>query len=422
MTSPDGGFYSALDADSEHEEGKFYVWQREDVRAIARRGGIRRRRSLFRFRPSAEFREARVESDRRRVDRRASRRRWILPLARVAIARSRRRPPNLFAARASRIRPGLDDKILTSWNALMIARPRARIAHAARSVAADAGRRRARSSARTRVARRKTVRHDSASSPLIAAYLDDYAFLLEALIECLQSRWNARDLRWACQLADALLDRFEDKNAGGFFFTANDHEKLIQRPKPWFDEAIPSGNGVAARNLLRLGHLIGETRYIDAAERTLRASFDNAAAKSGGVCGAVAGAERSASSAHARRRAMRGPRTRKRRGATRSHARRDAQMFTSSRTMPGTAGHDRCANLIRRAAPPTLPRHAMSAARVSTPASALALAVCLRPAAQHARRQENHRREKREHTFHSQADQPERQQQQPHERIQHQRE
>ncbi len=115
----------------------------------------------------------------------------------------------------------------------------------------------------------------TASSPLITAYLDDYAFLLDALIECLQSRWNARDLRWACELADALLDRFEDKEAGGFFFTSNDHEKLIQRPKPWFDEAIPSGNGIAARNLLRLGHLIGELRYVDAAERTLRASFDN---------------------------------------------------------------------------------------------------------------------------------------------------
>jgi uncharacterized protein YyaL (SSP411 family) len=115
----------------------------------------------------------------------------------------------------------------------------------------------------------------SASSPVIAAYLDDYAFLLDALMESLQSRWSTRDLQWAIALAESLLDRFEDKNAGGFFFTSNDHEKLIQRPKPWFDEAIPSGNGVAARNLLRLGHLVGDTRYVDAAERTLRASFDS---------------------------------------------------------------------------------------------------------------------------------------------------
>jgi uncharacterized protein YyaL (SSP411 family) len=107
----------------------------------------------------------------------------------------------------------------------------------------------------------------------LPAYLDDYAFLLDALIESLQCRWNDRDLTWAIAVADALLQRFQDEERGGFFFTAHDHETLIQRPKPFADEAIPSGNGVAARGLLRLGHLLGETRYLDAAERTLRAAY-----------------------------------------------------------------------------------------------------------------------------------------------------
>jgi hypothetical protein len=93
------------------------------------------------------------------------------------------------------------------------------------------------------------------------------------LIECLQCRWSSRDLGWAIALADALLERFEDREHGGFFFTAHDHEALPQRPKPWVDEAVPSGNGIAARALLRLGHLLGETRYLDAAERTLRAAW-----------------------------------------------------------------------------------------------------------------------------------------------------
>ena len=105
------------------------------------------------------------------------------------------------------------------------------------------------------------------------AYLDDHAFLLDALIECLQCRWSDRDIAWAIHLADALLERFEDREHGGLFFTAHDHERLPQRPKPWSDDATPSGNGVAARALLRLGHLLGETRYLDAAERTLRAAY-----------------------------------------------------------------------------------------------------------------------------------------------------
>ena len=107
-----------------------------------------------------------------------------------------------------------------------------------------------------------------------AAYLDDHAFLLDALLAMLSVRWNARDLDWAIALADALIERFEDRTSGGFFFTAEEAEKLPQRSKSFVDESLPSGNGVAARALLKLGHLVGEPRYIDAAERTLRAGWD----------------------------------------------------------------------------------------------------------------------------------------------------
>jgi len=180
----------------------------------------------------------------------------------------------LFEARSTRIPPGLDDKLLTAWNALMIGglarsaramQAPALLAHAEtaldymwRNVWRD-GRLQAKAGA------------DSARFP---GYLDDNAFLLDALLECLQCRWSKRDIDWAVQLADALLARFEDNGGqGGFFFTAHDHERLIQRSKPWTDDATPSGNGIAARALLRLGHLLGETRYVDAAERTLRAAF-----------------------------------------------------------------------------------------------------------------------------------------------------
>ena len=102
------------------------------------------------------------------------------------------------------------------------------------------------------------------------AYLDDYAFLIDGILGLLQARWRPRDLTFACELAEVLLNRFEDRENGGFYFTSDNHEQLIQRPKGFADEATPSGNGIAATVLTRLGHLLGETRYLEAAERTLK--------------------------------------------------------------------------------------------------------------------------------------------------------
>ena len=102
------------------------------------------------------------------------------------------------------------------------------------------------------------------------AYLDDYAFLLDALLESLQAGYREADMVWAQELAGALLTHYEDRDAGGFFFTSHDHEALITRPKPGYDSATPSGNGVAAFALQRLGHLLGDTRYLQASEDCLR--------------------------------------------------------------------------------------------------------------------------------------------------------
>jgi uncharacterized protein YyaL (SSP411 family) len=107
----------------------------------------------------------------------------------------------------------------------------------------------------------------------LPAYLDDYAFLADALLELLQTRWRSSDLEFARQLTDALLLQFEDPDAGGFFFTAADHERLIHRSKTFSDDSMPSGNGVAATLLCRLGYLLGEIPYLDAAARTLKAGW-----------------------------------------------------------------------------------------------------------------------------------------------------
>ena len=271
MTHPAGGFHAALDADSEHEEGKFYVWQREEVRALLEPDEfavVERHYGFYRppnfeghaWNPIIAHPLDRVARELGASEQDAARR--------LASARDK-----LFAHRATRVRPGLDDKILTSWNALMIAG----LARAGRALEQPAW--------ASLAAAAVDFLHDRAwrdgrlyaswkqGQARFPAYLDDHAFLLDALLEVLQTRWWDRDFAWALALADQLLERFEDRERGGFWFTAHDHEALATRQKPWFDESVPSGNGVAARALLRLGHLTGETRYSDAGSRALHAAW-----------------------------------------------------------------------------------------------------------------------------------------------------
>ena len=125
------------------------------------------------------------------------------------------------------------------------------------------------------------------------AYLDDHAFLLDGLLELMQAEFRQDDLDFAVALADVLLEQFEDKQAGGFFFTSHDHEKLIHRPKPSHDNATPSGNGVAAYALQRLGHLLGEFRYLEAAERTLGLFYPTISRYTGSCCSLLTALEQS---------------------------------------------------------------------------------------------------------------------------------
>ncbi len=270
MRSAHGGFYSSLDADSEGHEGKFYVWSRAEVQALLapeEYAAIARRFALNR--------DANFESE------------WHLhivePIEAVAAALGKSAQATaalidsarakLLKVRDSRVWPARDEKILTAWNALMIKglAIAARVLH--RPELADAA-----TSAVDFIRHNlwrdgrllATAKDGRAHLP---AYLDDYAFLAEALLELLQTRWRSSDLEFARQLTDVLLSQFEDAEAGGFYFTATDHEQLIHRSKSFSDESVPSGNGVAASVLCRLGYLLGELRYLDAAERTLRAGW-----------------------------------------------------------------------------------------------------------------------------------------------------
>ncbi|MSQ54036.1 MAG: thioredoxin domain-containing protein [Betaproteobacteria bacterium] len=253
MQSPEGGFYSSLDADSEHEEGKFYVWDREEVRALL----------------SAEEYAAAAPSWGLDSGPNFEGLHWHLHVAQPGAAPllidcARRK---LFEAREKRVRPGRDDKVLVSWNALMI-RGMALFARASGSDVRAA--RRALDFIRTTMWRndRLLATYKDGRAHL-NAYLDDYAFLIDAIIELLQADFDARDLAFACELAEVLLEEFEDRQHGGFFFTGRSHERLIHRDKPGHDNATPSGNGVAALALNRLAALTGEERYAQAARRTL---------------------------------------------------------------------------------------------------------------------------------------------------------
>ena len=252
MQSPEGGYYSSLDADSEHEEGKFYVWSREEVQrlltdeeylAFSSRYGLERA-------PNFENRH------------------WHLYVAKPVDAPASARQ-KLFAAREKRIRPGRDEKVLVSWNALAIRG----MAHAGRVFGRDdwiQSARRALGFIRAQMWRQgRLLATYKDGRAHLNAYLDDYALLIAALLELMQDEFTADDLRFAQELADVLLEQFEDGEHGGFFFTSRDHEQLIHRPKPGHDHATPSGNAVAAWALNRLAALVGEQRYARAAERTL---------------------------------------------------------------------------------------------------------------------------------------------------------
>jgi uncharacterized protein YyaL (SSP411 family) len=256
MQASNGGFFASRDADSEGEEGKYYVWtpaeieallDADDYRAFAHRFGLDKEPN-FEGRWHLAVREAGDDID------------DVMDRAR----------PDLQVERDRRIAPGRDEKQLCAWNALAIrglaiagrALQRPDLTQAAVG-AADFVLQELFVDGRLRACYTDgQARFD--------AYLDDHAFMIDALLELLQSAWDRKYLQFAIDLADLLLAHFEDAAAGGFYFTADDHETLMHRPKPLADEAMPSGNGMAAFALQRLGHVLGVDRFIEAGERALK--------------------------------------------------------------------------------------------------------------------------------------------------------
>ncbi|MGB1108927.1 MAG: thioredoxin domain-containing protein [Gammaproteobacteria bacterium] len=270
MQSPLGGYYSSLDADSEGEEGRFYVWGREELKGLLSQDEYKVFAERYGINAEANFEGAWHLKVVREVPALVTRLKLSEEQVAALLGSAHEK---LFETREQRVHPGRDEKILTSWNALMIKgmaiagrhlRRWEFIASADRALAflhenlSDQGRLLA------------TYKDGKAHLP---AYLDDHAYLLDALLEYLQADWKDEYLAWAMSLADTLIDHFEDTENGGFYFTADDHEQLIVRSRTFADDAMPSGNGVATRALIRLGHLLGEARYLAVAERAIKAAW-----------------------------------------------------------------------------------------------------------------------------------------------------
>ena len=270
MLSSDGAFYSSLDADSldthgHSEEGAFYVWQVDEVKSLLTPDEFAVALRCFGLDRAANFEGIA----------------WHVFAAEnpqqdeTSLLYSAKN--KLFQAREKRTRPGRDEKILVSWNALMIKG----LAKAGRALNAPEYIKIAQNAVdfiyenmfkSERLLATAKANEKGLYKIHLNAYLDDYAFLLDALIELMQGEYRVKDMTFAEDLAEALLEEFED-TSGGFFFTGHHHEALILRTKQAFDNATPSGNGIAALALQRLGHILAEPRYLQSTERALQA-FD----------------------------------------------------------------------------------------------------------------------------------------------------
>lgn len=272
MTDEQGGFYSTEDADSEGEEGKYYIWTHQQIRQllgddadllieyyqVQDDGNFSSHESYHAHQNILHLQEAPAAF--------AEARGWSRDelLAKLAPLEE-----TLLAARDQRVRPGLDDKVLVSWNAMMIsafakaaqALERPDYAESAKS-AADF----ILSSMRHHGQLLHTWRNGTAKLP---AYLDDYALLAVALVDLYETTFDTSYLKQAEEVADQMLSRFWDDEAGGLFYTGDEHPHLIARTKSAYDGATPSGNSVAASGLQRLGLLLGREDLVDKAKQIL---------------------------------------------------------------------------------------------------------------------------------------------------------
>jgi uncharacterized protein YyaL (SSP411 family)/aryl-alcohol dehydrogenase-like predicted oxidoreductase len=269
MTAPEGGFYSATDADSEGEEGKFFVWTPAEIEAILGEEEARRFCAYYDITDNGNWEGKSIPNVRRTIEQVAARLEISAQELRASLDRAR---PKVYEARRQRVPPGLDDKILTAWNGMMVSSMAEgyRILDDRRYL--EAATRAADFLLGTLVRPNgRLLRTYRAGKANLNAYLEDYSYLSEALIDLYEAGGVSRYLLEAVRLAEILLADFVDGESGAFYTTARDHESLILRRREGTDGATPSGNAVAASALARLSFHLDRDDLRSAAQRAITA-------------------------------------------------------------------------------------------------------------------------------------------------------
>jgi uncharacterized protein YyaL (SSP411 family) len=263
MTDPSGGFYSTEDADSEGHEGKFYVWSPAEVAEVLGAERAEIFSYVYDVTDAGNFESKNILNLPKTIEQCAQLKRMDPAQLRQQLAEDRCK---LSGAREKRVRPGRDDKVIVSWNGLMIDA----LAQAAGVL--DESRYLAAATAAAEFVLNAMRRDDGRllhtwrnGQAKVDGYLDDYACFVNGLVSLYEANFDERFIDAAVQLADQMIAHFADREAGGFFYTPDDGEKLISRQKDLQDSATPSGNSMAATALVRLAKLTGRTDYLDAA-------------------------------------------------------------------------------------------------------------------------------------------------------------
>jgi uncharacterized protein len=267
MTSPEGGFYSSQDADSEGEEGRFFLWTPAEVRSVLGEELAPLAARFFDVSDDGNFEGRNILH--RTIEPAEAARMFNQPVEETTATIAKAREL-LFHARERRVKPGRDEKMLAAWNGMMISAfaEAYRVLGDQRFLETAA---RAVEFVKTRLwdgyALRRSFKDGAAR---FNAYLEDYALIVSALVDIYEASLDRGYLEFARELADVIIKRFADRENGGFFFTSDDHENLITRGKAAFDGSTPSGNSAAAMALLRLNSYLQDQRYMAEAEKTLR--------------------------------------------------------------------------------------------------------------------------------------------------------
>ncbi len=268
MLDRSGGFYTAQDADSEGVEGKFFIWTPEEIREILGEKDARIFNFYFDVSEHGNFEEKNILNIKNSIAETAKAFKIPEEKLKEVIKRGREK---LFAEREKRVKPFRDEKVITAWNGLMLATFAEASAVLDRADYLEIARRNADFILDNLTKDGYLLRTSKDGQAKLNAYLEDYANFADGLIELYQVSGDTKYLKEAGRLADLMITEFWDETGEGFFFTANNHEKLPVRSKEFYDNATPSGNSVAADVLLKLSLLLGEEKYERFAVRILRA-------------------------------------------------------------------------------------------------------------------------------------------------------